>query len=146
MYQRTDLEEICSRFYQVRPVVSHIEVRLPKKPPTPNNIGEGLSCPKIQLCKEALFFNTKRTEILAFFQLLSQSNPSLKEKKSSVHLFLRLLRNVTVLMHGNLLQSTLQMVVPILKVFILINHTVQWNMLTHLESTLILHLCIDSLP
>ena len=38
-YQRTDLEEIRSRFDQVRPVVSHIEVRLPKKPTTPNNIG-----------------------------------------------------------------------------------------------------------
>ena len=41
-YQRTDLEYICSRFDQVRPVVSHIEVRLPNKPPTPNTIGEGL--------------------------------------------------------------------------------------------------------
>ena len=38
-YQITDLEEISSRFDQVRPVVSYIEVRLPKKPPTPNNIG-----------------------------------------------------------------------------------------------------------
>ena len=41
-YQRIDLEEIRSRFYQIRPVVSHLEVRLPKKPPTPKNIGEGL--------------------------------------------------------------------------------------------------------
>ena len=30
IYQRTDLEEICSRFDQVRPVVSHLEVLLPK--------------------------------------------------------------------------------------------------------------------
>ena len=40
-YQITDLEYIRSRFDQVRPIVSHIEVRFPKKPPTPNNIGEG---------------------------------------------------------------------------------------------------------
>ena len=39
-YQRTDLEEIRSIFDQVRPVVSHLEVRLPKKPPTPKNIGD----------------------------------------------------------------------------------------------------------
>ena len=39
-YQRTDLEEIRSRLDQVRPVVSHLEVRFPKKPPTPKNIGD----------------------------------------------------------------------------------------------------------
>ena len=33
-YQRTDLEDILSVFDQVRPVVSNIEVRLPKKSPT----------------------------------------------------------------------------------------------------------------
>ena len=42
IYQRTDLEEVRSRFDQVRPVVSHLEIRLPKKPPTPKNVGEGL--------------------------------------------------------------------------------------------------------
>ena len=42
IYQRKYNEYIRSRFDQVRPVVSHLEVRLPKKPPTPNNIGEGL--------------------------------------------------------------------------------------------------------
>ena len=41
-YQRIDLEEIRSRFDQVRPVVSHIEVFLPKKPLTPKNIGDAL--------------------------------------------------------------------------------------------------------
>ena len=50
-YQRTDLEEIRSRFYQVRPVVSYLEVRLPKKPTTSNNIGEGLSGPQRKLWK-----------------------------------------------------------------------------------------------
>ena len=55
-YQRTYLEDICSIFDQVRPVVSHLEVRTPKKPPTPKNIGEGLKVPHRKLCKEALFF------------------------------------------------------------------------------------------
>ena len=41
-YQRTYLEEIFSRFDQVRPVVSHNEVCLPNKIPTPKNIGESL--------------------------------------------------------------------------------------------------------
>ena len=41
-YQRTDLEEIFSIFDQVRPMVSHIEAHLPKKPLAPRNIGEGL--------------------------------------------------------------------------------------------------------
>ena len=40
-YQRTDVEEIYSIFNQVRPVFLHLEVRLPKKPPPPNNIDEG---------------------------------------------------------------------------------------------------------
>ena len=41
-YQRTDLEEIRSRFDKVRYVVSHLEFSLPEKPPTPNNIREAL--------------------------------------------------------------------------------------------------------
>ena len=47
-YQSTDLEEIRSRFDQVRPVVSHLEVRLPKKPPTKKNIGDALGGPQRQ--------------------------------------------------------------------------------------------------
>ena len=47
-YQRTYLEDICSRFDQVIPVVSHLEVHLPKKPPTPNNISEGLKGPQLE--------------------------------------------------------------------------------------------------
>ena len=43
IYQRTDIEEIRSRFYQVRPVVSHIEVCIPEKPLTPKKIGEALN-------------------------------------------------------------------------------------------------------
>ena len=56
IYQRTDLEEILSRFDQVRPVVSHLEVRLPKKLSTPNNIGDALGVPQRQFCREAVFF------------------------------------------------------------------------------------------
>ena len=41
-YQRTYLEDIIPIFDQVRPVVSHLEVNLPEKPLTPNNIGEFL--------------------------------------------------------------------------------------------------------
>ena len=47
-FQRTYLEEICSRFDQVGPVVSHLEVRLPEKPPTRKNIGEVLKGPQRQ--------------------------------------------------------------------------------------------------
>ena len=36
-------------------MVSHIEVRLPNKPPTPKNIGEALGGPQRQFWKEALF-------------------------------------------------------------------------------------------
>ena len=50
-----DLEYICSRFDQVRPVVSHLEVRLPKKPPTPKNIGDALGGRLRQFWKEAFF-------------------------------------------------------------------------------------------
>ena len=44
-YHRTGIEEIRSKFDQVRPVVSHLEVSLPKKPPTPKNIGDSLGGP-----------------------------------------------------------------------------------------------------
>ena len=54
-YQRTVFEEICSRFDQVRPVVSHPEVYLLNKPPTLKNIGEGLKGSHIQFWKEASF-------------------------------------------------------------------------------------------
>ena len=44
-YHRIYLEDIRPRFDQFRPVVSHLEVRLPEKPPTPNNIGIVLKGP-----------------------------------------------------------------------------------------------------
>ena len=66
-YQRTYLEEIRSRFDQVRPVVSHLEVCLPNKPPTPKNIGEGLKVPKRQFWKKPYLWNITRTKMSAFF-------------------------------------------------------------------------------
>ena len=54
-YQRIDLEDIRYKFDQFRPVVSHLEVRLSKKLPTPKNIGGGLSIPQRKFWKEALF-------------------------------------------------------------------------------------------
>ena len=53
--QRIDLEYICSRFDQVRPMVSHLEFCLPRKTPTPKKTGEGLKGPQRQFWKEALF-------------------------------------------------------------------------------------------
>ena len=50
-YQRTYLEDICSIFDPVRPVVSHLELRLPNKPPTPKNIGEDLGGTQRQFWK-----------------------------------------------------------------------------------------------
>ena len=51
----TELEDICSIFDQVRLVVSNLEVLLPEKPPTPNNIGGRLKGPQRQIRKEDLF-------------------------------------------------------------------------------------------
>ena len=70
-YQRIDLENIFSIFDQARPVVSHLEVRLPKKLPTPDNIGEGLKGPHIKLWKEALFVQYKNKNE----SLISASTP-----------------------------------------------------------------------
>ena len=55
-------------FDQVRPVVSYLEVLLPKKDPTPKNIGEDLGGPQRQIWKEALFVqydNNKNVSLLS---------------------------------------------------------------------------------
>ena len=61
-YQRTDLEEIRSIFDQFRPVVSHLEVHIQKKSPTPKNIGEDFKGPQRQFWKKASFlqYGTKK--------------------------------------------------------------------------------------
>ena len=130
-YKRTYLGEIRSIFDQVRLVVSHHEVCLPKKPPTPHIIGEGLKVPQRNSRKKPYLFNMTRTDILAFFRISSQSNPSLKENNSSVNSLLLVLSKFTFLINGNFLHATVQTVFLRLRVFILIHHTVQWNMLTH---------------
>ena len=43
-------------------MVSHIEVHLPKKPPTPNNIGGGLKVPQRKLWKEVLFVHYNKNK------------------------------------------------------------------------------------
>ena len=65
-YQRIYIEDICSRFYQVRIVVSHLEFCLPMKNPTPKKISEALKGPKRQFCKEYLFvqYDKKKNVIL----------------------------------------------------------------------------------
>ena len=61
-YQRTDLEEIWSRFDQDRPVVSNIEVTLPEKPLTQKNIGKSLKGHQRQWQKESLFVQYDNNE------------------------------------------------------------------------------------
>ena len=105
-YQRTDLEDIHSVFDQVVPVVSHIEVRLPKKPLTPKNIGEVLNGPRRQFLKKDLFVQYDKSK---YFSLLLATIPIkyLPEgQKYSVHSLLLALRKVTVLVHINLLNAT----------------------------------------
>ena len=54
-YKSTDLEEIWSRFIQIKPGVSHIELHIPEKPLTPKNIREALKGTQWKFWKEALF-------------------------------------------------------------------------------------------
>ena len=83
-YQRTDLEEIHSRLYQVRPVVSHLEVRLQKKPPTPSNISDDLGGRQIKFWKVDLFVQYDKNK---HFILLSAPIPikSLPEETKVLH-------------------------------------------------------------
>ena len=68
------------------------------------------------------------------------------EQRSSVHSLLQVLSKVTVIMHGNILHTTVQIGVIISKELILISPKVLWYMMNPSESTLISRLCIDSLP
>ena len=127
-------------------MISHLEVRLPKKPPTPKNIGDALGGPHRQLQKESLLVQYDKNKNVSLISAPVPIKSLPEDKNPSVHSLLLVLRKATALMHGNLLHATVQMGVLRLKIFILINHTVQWHMMTHSESTLLLHLCIDSLP
>ena len=65
-YLRTYLEYIWSKFAQVIPVVSHIDVSLPEKPTTPNNIGEAIKCPHKQIWEEASFVKYDKNKLSTF--------------------------------------------------------------------------------
>ena len=132
-YYSADIEEIRSKFDQVRPVVSHIDVHFLEKPHTPKNIGEALKDPKRKFCKNAFFVQYEKKTILYFYSIPYQSNPSLMEQMSCVHLLIQLLRKVDVLMHVKLLHATIQMGVLRFKVLILISPTVQCHTLTPSE-------------
>ena len=87
-------------------MVSHIEVSLPEKPLTPNNIVEALKGPQRQLLKETLFVQYEKEKMSAFFRLTYQVYTSLKENNSFVHSFLLVSSKATFLMHGNFLHAT----------------------------------------
>ena len=129
-YHITDIEYICSIFDQGRTLVSHLEVLIPKKPLTINNIVEGLKGLQRQFWKEALFvqYDKNKNASLIFPPIPIKFLP--EGKKSYVHSLLIVIRKVDVLIHGNLLHATVEIRALILKVFMLINHTVQWHMLT----------------
>ena len=97
-------------FDQVRPMVSHIEVSLPDKYLTTNNIGEALKDTQRQLWKEALFMqyeNNKNVRLL--LDPIPIKSFSEGKKNSSVHLLVQVLRKTTVMMHEMFLQATVQM-------------------------------------
>ena len=89
--------------------------------------------------------NITRKKVSAFFSLPYQSNTSLMEQDSYVHSLLHVWRKATVLMRVILLHTTVQMGFIRFNVLILISPTVLWHMMTHLESTLVSRICIDSL-
>ena len=110
-YQSTYLEDIWSRFYQVRPLVSHLVVRLPDKPISPNNVDEALKGPQRQFWKEYLFvqFNKNKNVNLLLDPIPIKYLPDIH--KSYIHPLLQVLSKVTVIIYGNLFHTTVQMVV-----------------------------------
>ena len=92
-------------------MVSHIEVSIPEKPITTNNIGEAIKGPNKQIWIEYLFVKYDKNKSSTFFRIPYQSNNSLMEQVSSVHLFLQVSRNATVTMYVDLLCATIKMVV-----------------------------------
>ena len=53
-------------------MVSHIEVSLPEKPITTNNIGEAIKGPHKQIWKEYLFVKYDKKTIVSLFKILYQ--------------------------------------------------------------------------
>ena len=144
-YQRIDLEDINSIFYQVISVISHIEVCLTYKPPTPRKIGEALKGTQRQFCKEAFFVKYDKNkdvsllsypiqikslpEVIKF--LRSIIAPSIKEGgcSSAFKCFALHFANDSSQIQSN----------------DLISPTVEWHIMNPSESTLLSWLCTDSL-
>ena len=112
-------------------MVSHLEVCLPKKPPTPNNIVEGLKVPQRQLWKEYLFVQYENNNNVS---LLSDPIP-IKSLPEGGEFLCSLI--AAIIKEGDcsdiwkILHATGQIGALILKVLILINPAFQWHMLTH---------------
>ena len=97
------IENIWSKFDQVIPVVSHFEVSIINKHIAPNHIGDAIKVPQKQILKEALFVKYDNNKYSTFFWITCQSNTSIMEQRSSVHLFLQVSSNETVPIHVDLL-------------------------------------------
>ena len=81
----------------------------------------------------------------AFFWIPYQLNTSLKKKMSSIHSLLQVLRKVNVLMHINVLHTTVQMGILVFKLLIFISLTFQCHMMTPSESKFLSWIWMDSL-
>ena len=84
-YQRTDIEDIHSRFYQVIPVVHILKFVSQRNLPHQRKLMKVLAVLRDNSGKKSYIFNMTRTKMPAFFQIQSQSNTPLKEKNYSVH-------------------------------------------------------------
>ena len=67
-YQRIDIEDTRSIFDKVRPIVSHLEVNLPKETSIKNNISEGLKFSQRQWRKEDLFVKYDKNKNMSLLQ------------------------------------------------------------------------------
>ena len=127
-------------------MVSHVKVCLPKGPPTPKNIGCALGGPQRQFWKESLFVQYYKNKNVILLSALIPIKSLPKEKKVLSSLIDSSVKEGDCSDAWKFVARTVQMVVLRLKLLIFINHTFQWHMLNHSESTLLLHLCINSLP
>ena len=108
IYPRTFIEELWSRFDQIRPVVFHFEVQIHEKPLTPKNIGKALKGPHRQFSKHIYFSSMGRTIISTLFWLPYQPNTSPTEKSPSVISLLWVSGKATITMLGNIYPNTVQ--------------------------------------
>ena len=127
-------------------MVSHIEVILPEKPQTPNNIDEALKGHQRQIWKESLlvkYDNSKRFNLLSDIVTIKYVPDGTKVLRSIIS---------TSIKKGNcydswkVLYSTVQIGFIRFKLLILIGPTLQWHILTTSESTLLSQIFIDLIP